>query len=269
MGAGLMGYLDEKARQVRLRRAREAPRGGEFERLRQRALNRKSAGSMKRTLSGGPHVALVAEFKRRSPSAGRLLDGENPVEVARLYERGGAAGLSVLTEDIDFGGGLGDLQAVASTVPIPALRKDFIIDVAALYEARAAGAAAALIIIRILSRHEAATLIERARDIGLECLVEVHDEAELDAALDAGATLIGINNRDLRKLTIDLGVTDRLAPRVPDGMTVVSESGIQNADDVRRVRDAGAHATLVGESLLRLRSEARAGLVADLSGVER
>ena len=264
-----MGYLDEKARQVRLRRAREVLRRGQFDKLRERALERNSAGSMKRALRAGRHVALIAEFKRRSPSAGRLLDGENPVDVARLYKVGGATGLSVLTEDIDFAGDLGDLQAVAAAVPLPALRKDFIVDVAGLYEARAAGAAAALLIMRILSRHEAATLIERAREVGLECLVEVHDEVELDAALDAGATLIGINNRDLRRLTVDLSITDRLAPRVPAGMTVVSESGIREAADVRRVRDAGAHAILVGESLLRLEPGARAAKVAELAGVER
>jgi indole-3-glycerol phosphate synthase len=264
-----MGYLDEKARQVRLRRAREAPRARELDRLRRRAMARNGSASLETALRSGDRVALIAEFKRRSPSAGRLVDGERPDDVARMYRQSGAAGLSVLTDAPDFGGSLADLRAVTATVELPTLRKDFILDVAGLFEARLAGAAAALLIARILSRFELRSLVESARSVGLETLVEIHDEAELNVALEVGSSLIGINNRDLGTLTTDLGVTDRLAPRVPSSVTLVSESGITSADDVSRVRDAGAHGVLVGESLLRMSPQARAGRVSELSGVKR
>ncbi len=264
-----MGYLDEKARQVRLHRAREAPRARELDRLRRRAMARKGAGSLETALRSSDRVALIAEFKRRSPSAGRLADGEQPDDVARMYRQNGAAGLSVLTDVPDFEGSLADLRAVTAAVELPTLRKDFILDVAGLFEARLAGAAAALLIARILLPSELRSLVESARAVGLETLVEIHDETELEVALEVGASLIGINNRDLGTLTTDLRVTDRLAPRVPTGVTLVSESGIKSADDVRRVRDAGTHAVLVGESLLRMSPETRGGRVSELSGVER
>jgi indole-3-glycerol phosphate synthase len=143
------------------------------------------------------------------------------------------------------------------------------VDAAGLYEARAVGAAAALLITAILTRDELEGILRAAGEVDLECLVEVHDEGDLSSALEAGATLIGINNRDLRSLTTDLGVTERLAPAAPEGVTLVSESGIKDADDVRRVRDAGIHAILVGESLLRLPPAERGDRVAELSGVER
>ncbi len=264
-----MGYLDQKARQVRLLRAREAPRPREFDRLRERAKARDRVGSLEAALRAGDRVALIAEFKRRSPSAGQLTEGERPQDVALMYHENGAAALSVLTDKPDFAGSLDDLRAVAKSVQLPALRKDFIVDIAGIFETRLAGAAAALLIARILSRLELKAMVESAKEVGLEALVEVHDERELERALDVGATLIGINNRDLGTLTTDLEVTDRLAQRVPGNVTLVSESGIKSADDVRRVRDAGAHAVLVGESLLRLESEARAKRTSELSGVER
>lgn len=266
MGAG---YLDRKALEVRARRAEEAPGGEALAALRDRAASRHGLPSFASALRGGDRVALIAEFKRRSPSAGTLVADEKAANVARLYEREGAAAVSVLTDAEDFGGDLVDLEAVGAAVKLPALRKDFLVDVAGLYEARTVGASAALLITAILTRAELEDMLNAAREVDLECLVEVHDENELSTALQAGATLVGINNRDLRTLTTDLGVTERLAPEVPEIVTLVSESGIKNADDVCRVRDAGVHAVLVGESLLRLPPAERGGRVAELSGVRR
>ncbi|NIN71766.1 MAG: indole-3-glycerol-phosphate synthase TrpC [Gemmatimonadetes bacterium] len=266
MGAG---YLDRKAWEVRARRAEEAPAGELLAALRDRAAGRDGLPSFASALRGAGRVALIAEFKRRSPSAGTLVAGEAPADVARLYEREGAAAVSVLTDAEDFGGDLVDLEVVGAAVKLPALRKDFLVDVAGLYEARAAGASAGLLIAAILTRDELKNMLRAADEVDLECLVEVHDESELSTALEVGATLIGINNRNLRTLTTDLGVTERLAPAVPEGVTLVSESGIQGSDDVRRVRDAGVHAVLVGESLLRLPPAERGDKVAELSGVVR
>jgi indole-3-glycerol phosphate synthase len=264
-----VGYLESKALDVRARRQAEAPRGAALLALRDRARARNGIPPLDSALRDGGRVALIAEYKRRSPSAGSLAEGEGPRDVARLYERSGAAGISVLTDAPDFDGHLDDLGQVSSAVNLPTLRKDFIVDPAGLYEARVAGASAALLIMRILSREEAGALLHAAGQVGLECLVEVHDTGELEGALAAGASLIGINNRDLESLTTDLMVTERLGRKVPVGVTLVSESGIRSADDVSRVRDAGAHAVLVGEALLSLSPDERAGRIAELSGVER
>lgn len=263
------GYLDRKAAGVRARRKKEAPGAEALAALRGRAVGREGSPSLAAALRGGDRVALIAEFKRRSPSAGALAAGEAAADVARLYECEGATAVSVLTDGEDFEGDLADLEAVCAASKLPALRKDFLVDVAGLYEARAVGASAALLITAILTRVELEAMLRSAGEIDLECLVEVHDEAELSTALGAGATLIGINNRDLRSLTTDLEVTERLAPAVPENVTLVSESGIKDVEDVRRVRDAGAHAILVGESLLRLPPAERRVKVAELSGVER
>jgi indole-3-glycerol phosphate synthase len=263
------GYLDRKALEVRALRAEDAPGGETLAALRVRAAARHGVGSLASALRGGDRVALIAEFKRRSPSAGTLVADEGGADIARLYEREGASGVSVLTDATDFGGGMADLEAVCAAVSLPTLRKDFLVDVAGLYEARAVGASAALLIAAILERDELECMLRAAREVDLECLVEVHDEGELESALQAGATLIGINNRDLQSLRTELGVTERLAPAVPQSVTLVSESGIVNADDVRRVRDAGVHAVLVGESLLRLPPAERGRRIAELSGVER
>jgi indole-3-glycerol phosphate synthase len=229
------------------------------------------AASLAVTLcDGGATVAVMAEFKRRSPSAGTLAEAEHPVDVATRYLDAGAVALSVLTDADHFGGALGDLAAVAALHrSAPVLRKDFIVDAEQLLEARLAGAAAALLIVGMLDDRELTGLLAAGGAVGLECLVEVHDETELDRAADAGATLLGINNRDLRRLTTDLATTERLAPRAPAGSVIVSESGIRSADDVRRVRDAGAHAVLVGEVLLRESPEHRATRLRELAGVPR
>ena len=206
-------------------------------------------GFRRALLGGGPRV--IAELKRRSPSRGEIRADFDPVAIARAYEAGGAAALSVLTDERFFGGSLAVLTAVRAVTQLPLLRKDFLIDAYQIDEARAAGADAVLLIVAALTAAELARLLEHARGLGLDALVEVHDEAELDAAKGVGADLIGINNRDLRSFVTDLGVTERLARRVPEGVLVVAESGIHGPADVARLTRAGAGAFLVGESLMR------------------
>ncbi|MBI4233449.1 MAG: indole-3-glycerol phosphate synthase TrpC [Chloroflexi bacterium] len=200
----------------------------------------------------GDAVRLIAEVKKASPSRGLLRPNFDPVELALAYAGGGAAAISVLT-DSHFQGTGEHLIAVAAAVRplnVPVLRKDFHLDPYQLYEARAWGADAALLIAAILPQTLLMELLALARTLWLQCLVEVHNEEELERALRAGAEVIGINNRDLRTFHTDLGVTERLAPRVPRGVIAVSESGILTREDVLRVRKAGAHAILVGEALV-------------------
>jgi indole-3-glycerol phosphate synthase len=202
-------------------------------------------------LRAAPAPRIIAELKRRSPSRGEIRPDFDPVDCARAYAAGGAAALSVLTDERYFGGQLEFLEKVRAAVELPLLRKDFVIDASQVDEARLAGADAVLLIAAALAPSDLRALATRARARGLDALVEVHDEAELDAALAAGASLIGINNRDLRTFRTDLAVTERLAPRVPRDVLVVAESGIFDARDVARLAGAGAHAFLVGESLMR------------------
>lgn len=261
-------FLAEKGRQARLARSRE-PRQP-LEAWEERCASLPPSPSLTAALRGGGTVAVVAEFKRRSPSAGELAQGEDPAEVARAYRSAGARAVSVLTDGPHFRGSLADLARVAEALPgLPLLRKDFLVDPVQVFEARAAGASGVLLIVGLLEPAELAGLLEATTRAGLEALVEVHTEDEWRQALDAGATLVGINNRDLRSLTTDLAVTERLAPLAPPGVTVVSESGIRSAADVRRVRDAGAHAVLVGESLLRRTGVSRLALLEELAGVPR
>ncbi len=203
-------------------------------------------------LLAGPRPRVVAELKRRSPSRGEIRPGFDPVACAKAYADGGAAALSVLTDARYFGGSLAVLEAVRCAVELPLLRKDFLVDPYQVDQARVAGADAVLLIARALSPESMETLLARARALGLDALVEIHDEAEADAALAAGADLIGINNRDLATFEIDLAVSERLAPRLAGaGVVVVAESGIFAFEDVQRLEAAGAHAVLVGESLMR------------------
>ena len=196
-------------------------------------------------------VRLLAEVKRRSPSAGDIRAGADPVEVARAYVAGGAAALSVLTDRDYFGGDLQFLRAVRAAVPVPVIRKDFLIDPVQVWEARAAGADAVLLIVRILEQPLLAELHALARELGMDALVEAHTAEELERALDAGAILVGVNNRDLDTFVTDLDLCVRLASRVPPDVTYVGESGIRTADDVDRLGGAGIDAILVGESLMR------------------
>lgn len=196
-------------------------------------------------------VRLLAEIKRRSPSAGPIRPGASPEEVAADYAAGGAAALSVLTDREYFDGSLAALQAVRTTVDLPLLRKDFTIDPLQVYEARAAGADAILLIVRILDDALLGELLALSRELALDALVEVHDASELERALAAGATLVGVNNRDLSTFRTELALTLSLAPAVPAGVTLVAESGIRTAEDVATLGAAGVDAVLVGESLMR------------------
>jgi indole-3-glycerol phosphate synthase len=209
-------------------------------------------------LRAGGSVAVIAEVKRRSPSAGSIQAGAPAADVARVYAGAGAAAISVLTDAEFFGGSLADLEAVAGQVPVPLLRKDFVLDEVQVYEARAAGAAAVLLIVRILSDSALRRLHAVAEGLGLAVLVEVHDEPEVERALAAGARIVGINNRDLGTFETDLETTSRLAPLAAEAAVVVSESGIRAAADVARVAAAGADAVLVGESLMRAAQPAAA-----------
>jgi indole-3-glycerol phosphate synthase len=198
-----------------------------------------------------PGLGVIAEFKRRSPSAGTLREGADLHEMLDAYEQGGAVAFSVLTEEANFDGRLQDVREARSRHRLPVLRKDFIVDPYQLHEARSAGADAVLLIVAALSQRDLVSLYEQARELSLDVLVEVHDGAELERALAAGATLIGINNRDLRDFRVDVGRTGRLLAQVPDGVAVVSESGIGTVEQLRELRDAGVCAVLMGESLMR------------------
>jgi len=197
--------------------------------------------------------SVIAELKRRSPSKGEIRRNFDAVACAREYAAGGAAALSVLTDETFFGGHLDYLMQVRRAVPLPLLRKDFTVDAYQIDEARVAGADAILLIVSILSAEQLSDFSGRARDLGLDVLVEVHDEAELQAALAVGADLVGVNNRDLRTFEVDLETTARLARQIPSeaGALLVAESGIGGPADLEYLREAGAGAFLVGESLMR------------------
>ncbi|MFA6470847.1 MAG: indole-3-glycerol phosphate synthase TrpC [Candidatus Latescibacterota bacterium] len=209
--------------------------------------------------------ALIAEIKTGSPSKGIIRDDVNSEDVARLYETCGAACISVLTDEAFFGGSLDRLRQVRRTVNIPIIRKDFIIDPYQIYEARCAGADAVLLIAACLGDKVLDDLIEVAALLNLDCLLEVHDEAEMNRAASMNAPLIGINNRDLRTFKTDLSNTGRLARFASPNALLVSESGIVTADDVRTVFSAGARAVLVGEAIMRERD--MAAKVRELAGV--
>ncbi|MBM4441932.1 MAG: indole-3-glycerol phosphate synthase TrpC [Candidatus Rokubacteria bacterium] len=203
----------------------------------------------------GTPVALIAEVKRASPSRG-VLDPDrpwDPVGLARTYAENGAAAISVLTDEKYFQGRLDSLARIRAAVAVPLLRKDFTIDEYQLVEARAAGADAVLLIVAILEAPLLRDLLAAAKGLGLAALVETHTRGELDVAVSAGATIVGINNRDLTTFQTRLETTIGLLPSIPPGVTVVSESGFDNAADVRRVVAAGAHAVLIGEGLVKAR----------------
>jgi indole-3-glycerol phosphate synthase len=199
-------------------------------------------------------ISLIAEFKRRSPSKGDLGGGRDPVATARAYEQAGAAALSVLCDETFFGGTLTDVTAARAAVARPVLRKDFIIDECQIAESSGSeGPDALLLIAAALDGGSLRSLRSLAVSCGHAVLVEVHDEAELERALESGADIIGINNRDLRTFAVSLETTLRLRPRIPADATVVAESGIRTRDDVARLQDAGVHAMLVGEALMTAR----------------
>jgi indole-3-glycerol phosphate synthase len=198
-----------------------------------------------------PGLSLIAEFKRRSPSAGEIGGQADVAATVGAYERGGAAALSVLTDEANFGGSLDDLRAARAASGLPILRKDFIVDPYQLAEAAVNGADAVLLIVAALDDDALASLHEEARALDLDCLVEVHDEPELDRALAVDADVIGINNRDLRDLSVDVERTTELIIDVPAGKTVVSESGYERREQLEELERIGVDAVLIGEALMR------------------
>ena len=198
-----------------------------------------------------PGVSVIAEVKRRSPSKGDLAEIPDPAALARAYAEGGAAAISVLTEERRFGGSLEDLRAVRAAVETPILRKDFIVEGYQLLEARAAGADLALLIVAALGDDDLRRLHDQARELGLTVLVEVHDEPETERAVALGAELVGINARNLKTLQVDTATFAKLAPIVPDDRVLVAESGISGPEDVARHAAEGARAVLVGEALVK------------------
>jgi len=201
----------------------------------------------------GDSVRIIAEVKKASPAKGLLRHDFDAADLATAYVENGAAAVSVLTNADHFQGSIEDLKRVHDvTAPrrVPVLRKEFMFDTYQVYEARAFGADAILLIVAMLDPSVLRELLDLAKTFWMQCLVEVHDERDLQAALEAGAEIVGINNRDLRTFTTDLGVTERLAAQIPEGRVIVSESGISSRDHIQRVRAAGAHAALIGEALV-------------------
>jgi indole-3-glycerol phosphate synthase len=195
-------------------------------------------------------LAVIAEIKRRSPSKGDLRPSLDPAVLAATYERGGASCLSVLTDEEFFGGSAADLGAARRACSLPVLRKDFTVSALDVADARLMGADCVLLIAAALEEPELVDLHRLAIDVGLDVLVEIHDEAELDVALAAGATLIGVNQRDLITFAVDHERAVRMATVIPDDVVKVAESGVRDRDDARALRDAGYHAILVGETLV-------------------
>jgi indole-3-glycerol phosphate synthase len=218
-----------------------------------------------------PQIAVIAEFKRSSPSAGVLRDAADLGEMVDAYSRGGAAALSVLTEGPGFGGSLDDLRTARERSELPVLRKDFIVDEYQLLEARAAGADAVLLIVAALEAEQLRSLHGVALELGLEVLVEVHDRSEVERALAVDAGVIGVNNRDLRDFSVDVARTSELRPAIPQAVAVVSESGISQPAQLRALQAEGVDAVLVGELLMRAGDPARAlrELLAQADAAER
>jgi indole-3-glycerol phosphate synthase len=221
-----------------------------LEALRAQVSGRGPVRSLKAGLTGGGGVSLLAEIKRRSPSKGVLAENLDAGKTARLYESAGASAISVLTEKAFFSGSNDDLAAVRESSTLPVLRKDFMLDEYQVWESRAIGADAILLIAAILEPDELRKLHALAREIALEVLIEVHSEEELREALSVDPEIVGINNRNLETFEVDLGVTERLRPLIPGGIACVSESGIRNRRDVLRMGDLGVDAVLVGEEIV-------------------
>ena len=234
--------------------------------LEREAADRPAPPSLGRALRG-ERVRVLAEVKRRSPSAGMIRDDLEPGERAALYAEQGAAAISVLTDGPHFGGSVADLRTAAATVTVPVLRKDFILDELQIVEARAAGAAAVLLIVRALAPERLRALLTSARSVGLDALVEVHTATELHRALDAGADIVGVNSRDLDTFRIDVVSAWELLATVPGGIVAVAESGMHGREDVERAAAAGADAVLIGTALSAAADPG--GLLQQLAGVPR
>lgn len=243
------------------RRAEQArARVGEFH-------TRAAAAPVRRSLEdalGAPGLGIIAELKRRSPSAGVIAAATDPVARARSYESGGCAAISVLTEPHYFDGSLEDLEAVRDAVSVPVLRKDFTRDPAQIWEARASGADAVLLIVAALDDRALSACLRESESIGIDAIVEVHTEAEAGRAMDSRARIVGVNNRDLATFVTDLGVAERIAPMIADAPVRIAESGVSSVAGARRMAAAGYDAILVGEALMR--HDDPAALVTQLRG---
>ena len=244
--SGVLERILAETREELERRKRDVP----LSTIRDGERVRSSSRSFRDALTP-PGIGVIAEFKRRSPSAGALREDPDLPGIVEAYERGGAVALSVLTEGPNFEGSLGDLGVARAACALPILRKDFIVDPYQLHEARSAGADAVLLIVAALEQGELEALLTDGRAMGLDVLVEVHDEEELESALGGGADIVGINNRDLRDFSVDVERTARLMSEVPERVTVVSESGIAAAEQLDGLQKAGVDAVLVGEALMR------------------
>lgn len=228
----------------------QAKRSVSVEQLREQESYRAPRRGFRAALANSPR-AIIAEVKKASPSKGVIRADFHPVEIARSYAAAGASAISVLTEERHFQGSLEFLRAIRAAVPLPLLRKDFLFDAYQVHEAKAWGADAVLLIVAALDDGPLRDLMGLAREIGLDVLVEVHDENEVERARAVGADLIGINNRDLRNFVTTLATTENLAPLCGDDALVVSESGINTPEDIRRLERIGVHTFLIGESLMR------------------
>ncbi len=244
-----MSALDEIVAGVREELAARRTRTSAAE-LRERAAARGAGRDCAELLRGRGGLRVVAEVKRASPSAGQLAEIADPAALAAEYAAGGAAAVSVLTEPRRFGGSPADLAAVAARVDVPVLCKDFVVDPYQLWEARAHGAELVLLIVAALGPARLADLVGQARETGLTPLVEVHDETEAEQAVAAGATVVGVNARDLRTLEVDRTTFARVAPRIPAHLVRVAESGVRGPADAAEYRRAGADAVLVGQALV-------------------
>ncbi len=249
MTADLLGTIVAATRRIVDVREEREPLTGLARRAEARATST-SVGRFRAALARDGQVNVIAECKRRSPSRGVLRADYDPVAIATGYGEAGAAAISVLTEPTFFDGSLAHLEAVRAAVDVPLLRKDFIVSEYQLFEARAAGADAVLLIVAALEPTELRWLMERASSLGLDALVEVHAEDELSAALDRGADIIGVNNRDLRTLEVDMHASERLVDRMPRDVVAISESGLRTAADVLHLRELGYRAFLIGERFM-------------------
>ncbi len=243
------------------KRRRETPQTDLESRLPERGRDRPFSEALVR-----PGLSVIAEFKRRSPSAGDIAASATISSQVGAYERGGAVALSILTEEGHFGGSLDDLRAARAACDLPILRKDFIVDPYQLYEAAVNGADAVLLIVRALGDDELRSIYDQARGLDLDCLVEVHDVGELERALQLDADVIGINNRDLDAGTVDVTTTYELMPDVPAGKTVVAESGISAREALEELDRVGVDAVLIGEALMSAADPE--GLTRELTGID-
>jgi indole-3-glycerol phosphate synthase len=247
-----MNRLEEILRVKRTEIERLRPRRDE---LHKAAVLRNDFRSFASALQRGPdQLALIAEIKKASPSAGVIVESFDPLAIARNYARAGVDAISVLTDENFFQGHLGYLTLIRKAVTAPLLRKDFILEEIQIIEASAAGADAILLIVAALTQEQLIALLDAAEKYQLDALVEVHTLAELDRALETSAQIIGINNRNLATFEIDLGVTEKLSEEVPPGIVLVSESGIRTAEDLARIKACGVDAVLIGEALMRAQS---------------